>query len=574
MSWLIKQAEDILNRVDQQTNAAFQQPKSQSHSHPSHIDFVSDTRPTSASPTPFHPPNLNHTTFSRPIEPRRTKKAEEADLINYLNHSTPLDRHESKTDTIASRPVQATRRISHSDKDQYERQLQSYQQQISQSDALLHDLRTREVDLTAVLAAKDSQLAVLRGRLVEAEQLQHRCSDSSETAVDLHDDDDERAATQVRLKQLEQRVQDNERRLDENNSAEKQLRAQLSEERQHTKHAKSMISQLEQEMSEYKAKAQRILQAKDKLIVKLKDMAQHRSSTPTTGEQQVELEADNSILLDMSRVGDAGVSSHWLAAQYEEVKSENLLFKQELQARELTIQSLRNEVHEVELQMQHADEQLHAQTHRFDGQLKDERARAALIEQDYRRLKEELTSMADECLKQKQTHQTQCVERERDLERLRVQLTGKAINHVNDSELEKRLQALTESILHKQTIIEALQTEKSGLKMQLERVEKRLDDYETLTRMPPPPLPTSIVLDEHEQYENLRYRQPLLRETLYDANLAKKVKRAANELDRLGIRLMIFLRHYPVVRLGVLLYAIVLHLWTFVFLFIHAPSVQ
>jgi DNA repair exonuclease SbcCD ATPase subunit len=188
--------------------------------------------------------------------------------------------------------------------------------------------------------------------------------------------------------------------------------------------------------------------------------------------------------------------------------------------------------------------------------------------------------MHEEFHKQKQTHLTQLNERERELERLRLQLTAKTINHVNDDELEKRLQTLTESLIHKQTIIETLQTDKSSLTMQLERLEKRLDDYETITTnnslqqsLKTSPT-TSIPIDDNEHYENLRYRMPLLRETPYDVDLTKKVKRAANQLDQLGIRLTIFLRRYPVVRLAVLFYAIVLHLWTFIVLFTYTPEIH
>ncbi|CAF4738113.1 unnamed protein product, partial [Rotaria magnacalcarata] len=80
-------------------------------------------------------------------------------------------------------------------------------------------------------------------------------------------------------------------------------------------------------------------------------------------------------------------------------------------------------------------------------------------------------------------------------------------------------------------------------------------DYDTITaknsiQQTSRNLPTtSISIDDSEHYENLRYRMPLLRETPYDVDLTKKVKRAANELDKLGIRFTMFLRRYPSVRL-------------------------
>ena len=338
-------------------------------------------------------------------------------------------------------------------------------------------------------------------------------------------------------------------------------------------------------MNDYKTKAQRILQTKDKLIIKLKDIIQHRSSTPINGDQQLETIGtnDDSTLVDVSLVGNppassSSISANWASIQYEELKSENELFKQELQARELTIHTLRNELQENELLIQHNDQQYQGQINQLNEQLKDDRSRLQLVDQDYRKLKQESASMKDDFQKQKQIYAGQLIEREREIERLRLQVTSKTINHVNDDELEKRLQTLTESLIHKQTIIETLQTDKSSLTMQLERLEKRLDDYDTITannssqKFTKNSPTTSIPIDDSEHYENLRYRMPLLRETPYDVDLTKKVKRAANELDKLGIRFTLFLRRYPAVRLGVLFYAIILHLWTFIVLFTYTPE--
>ena len=283
--------------------------------------------------------------------------------------------------------------------------------------------------------------------------------------------------------------------------------------------------------------------------------------------------------------------------QYEELKAENDLFKQELQAREFTIHTLRSELQETESLLQHADEQLHEQTNQLNEQLKDERARLTLAEQDDRKLKQELAYMHDEFLRVKQGHLAQLNERERELERLRLQLTAKTINHVNDDELEKRLQTLTESLIHKQTIIESLQTDKSTLTMQLERLEKRLDDYEKIAstasaaagnsshgshgNLPKRSHNTTVALDmdgngayDNEHDDSLRNRISMLRETPYDPDIAKKVKRAANELDKLGIRLGIFLKRYPAVRLGVIFYAILLHMWTLIVLCTYTPEVH
>ena len=422
----------------------------------------------------------------------------------------------------------------------YKRQQIQYQQQIAESDALLRDLRSRESDSNEVLTTKDSQIALLRVRLAESDELLKTKSSQCEhlqgqCARILQDHTDSSGiqshafdSLQSRITQLEQELQqrahENERLneekhlfekrsnderqqlIDQLKSAEKRLhdeRLQMHDQQQQTKHAKNLIHQLEQDNNEYKAKAQRILQTKDKLIAKLKEIAQHRSNLPSTGDHQgmhrifktklissfldIETLGSNNdpTLREVNLVGNAysssSTSSNWAHVEYEELKAENELFKQELQSREFTIHTLRSELQEAESLVQHGDEQLHEQTNQLNEQLKDERSRLTLAEQDYRKLKQELNYVHEEYHKHKQTHLIQLNERERELERLRLQLTAKTINHVNDDELEKRLQTLTESLIHKQTIIESLQTDKSSLTMQLERLEKRLDDYEKIS---------------------------------------------------------------------------------------------
>lgn len=54
-----------------------------------------------------------------------------------------------------------------------------------------------------------------------------------------------------------------------------------------------------------------------------------------------------------------------------------------------------------------------------------------------------------------------------------LQLTNKTISN-SQTELENRLHQLTETLIQKQTMLEALGTEKSSLVFQLERLEQQL----------------------------------------------------------------------------------------------------
>lgn len=54
------------------------------------------------------------------------------------------------------------------------------------------------------------------------------------------------------------------------------------------------------------------------------------------------------------------------------------------------------------------------------------------------------------------------------------QLTNKTLSSSSQAELENRLHQLTETLIQKQTMLEALGTEKSSLVFQLERLEQQL----------------------------------------------------------------------------------------------------
>jgi len=92
MSWLLKQAEDILNRVDQQTNAALHQTTTKVPLKQNQVEFIPDA-PSYTPSLPLDQPIINHIPINRTTitTTRRTKKTDESDLINYLNSPTPIN---------------------------------------------------------------------------------------------------------------------------------------------------------------------------------------------------------------------------------------------------------------------------------------------------------------------------------------------------------------------------------------------------------------------------------------------------------------------------------------------------
>jgi chromosome segregation ATPase len=256
------------------------------------------------------------------VDPNSIDRANRLSLQNVSSYETPINT-DASTGKNKFASLQAEIETLMRDKRQQERDLQTfkrqqiqYQQQIAESDALLRDLRSREADSAEAMTAKDSQIALLRVRLAESDdllknktaqcdQLQGQCArilqdhnDSSGIQSQAFD------SMQQRLTQLEHDLQhrttENDRLLDEHRQSEKRFnderqqlieqirtaekrltdeRLQMHEQQQQVKHAKNLNHQLDQDMNEYKAKAQRILQTKDKLIQKLKEIAHNRSAS-------------------------------------------------------------------------------------------------------------------------------------------------------------------------------------------------------------------------------------------------------------------------------------------------------
>jgi len=93
MSWLLKQAEDILNRVDQQTNAALHQNSPKIPPKQNQVEFIPET-PAFTPPIKLdHQPVINRIPIT---QTRRIKKTNESDdLFDYLNRPTSTETKKS-----------------------------------------------------------------------------------------------------------------------------------------------------------------------------------------------------------------------------------------------------------------------------------------------------------------------------------------------------------------------------------------------------------------------------------------------------------------------------------------------
>uniref|UniRef100_A0A668W5W1 Golgin subfamily A member 5 n=1 Tax=Oreochromis aureus TaxID=47969 RepID=A0A668W5W1_OREAU len=440
----------------------------------------------------------------------------------------------------------------------------------SQTDRTLRELRSQVDDLTEALSAKDGQLAVLKIRLDEADQLLKSRSAALEEAQKekskiMQDHTEGNSMQSQALETLQERLreaelalrreQDNYRQMQTEYAgrlskleAERQTLAETvtaaerraAEEKfkiddfQHQlKSAKAAAESAKQELQDYKQKASRILQSKEKLISSLKE---------------------GSGL-------DALDGSGTMALELEELRHEKDLQREEIQKLQGQVLTLRTEIQDLENQAL-AEAETWREQQALQNRAKQE------VEAEVERYKQELQYLEEEHHRAKTTLQSRIKDREDEIQKLRNQLTNKTLSS-SQTELENRLHQLTETLIQKQTMLEALGTEKNSLVFQLERLEQQLKNTQGGQSGGP-----AINMSGLEGAGARQRNTPVLFSDQDSPGVYGKVRKAASTIDRFSIRLGIFLRRYPMARVFVILYMAVLHLWVMIVLLTYTPEMH
>uniref|UniRef100_UPI003AB06544 golgin subfamily A member 5 n=1 Tax=Centroberyx gerrardi TaxID=166262 RepID=UPI003AB06544 len=448
----------------------------------------------------------------------------------------------------------------------------------SRTDRTVREFRSQVDDLTEALSAKDGQLAVLKIRLDEADQLLKSRSSALEEAQNeksrIMQDHSEGSCMQSqaletmqeRLREAElglRREQDSYRQMQseyaarlakveaerqtlaetvtgaERRAAEEKHRAEDLQ--QQTKSARAAAETAKQELQDYKHKASRILQSKEKLISSLKE-----------GSGLEALDGGGTTALEL-----------------EELRHEKELQKDEIQKLQGQVHTLRTEIQDLENQaLMEAETWREQQLEVQEQQAVQNRAKQE-VEAEVERYKQELQYLEEEQHRAKTTLQSRIKDREDEIQKLRNQLTNKALSSSSQTELESRLHQLTETLIQKQTMLEALGTEKSSLVFQLERLEQQLKNAQGGQSGGP-----AINMGNIEGPGARQRNTPVLFSDQDSPGVYGKVRKAASTIDRFSIRLGIFLRRYPMARVFVILYIALLHLWVMIVLLTYTPEMH
>ncbi|KAJ8792170.1 hypothetical protein J1605_020021 [Eschrichtius robustus] len=451
----------------------------------------------------------------------------------------------------------------------------------SKSDRITRELRAQVDDLTEAVAAKDSQLAVLKVRLQEADQLLNTRTEAlealqSEKSRIMQDHSEGSSLQNQALQTLQERLHEADATLKREQESYKQMQSEFSarlnkmgaerqnlaeavtlverkysdekkradELQQQIKMLKSNLESSKQELIDYKQKATRILQSKEKLINSLKE---------GSGFEGLDSSTANSVEL-------------------EELRHEKEMQREEIQKLMGQIHQLRSELQDMEAQQVSEAESAREQLQDLQDQIAGQKAAKQELEAELDRQKQEFHYMEEDLYRTKNTLQSRIKDREDEIQKLRNQLTNKTLSNSSQSELENRLHQLTETLIQKQTMLESLSTEKNSLVFQLERLEQQMNSTAGSSSNG-----SSINMSGVDSGEGTRLRNVPVLFNDTETNLAGmygKVRKAASSIDQFSIRLGIFLRRYPIARVFVIIYMALLHLWVMIVLLTYTPEMH
>ncbi|KAG8042213.1 hypothetical protein G9C98_000204 [Cotesia typhae] len=280
-----------------------------------------------------------------------------------------------------------------------------------------------------------------------------------------------------------------------------------------------------EELERHRARALKTLQEKDKLIAELKN-----SNLP--------------VVADSTNM------------ELDQLKQECSLLRQENHELSQQLRTTQEELVNADLKIEEINKKIILANKEAYGIISSEKKKRVEAEEDARVLLEKLRLLKEELTLQNENFSAKSRKQENEISRLKSQLS--AIS-TPSSAVESRLSALTQTLVSKQNELEALTSDRNALRLQLEKQE-----YRRLI---------GTTRKTYNDTDDTKSQVPtFLIETPFDTGVTRRVKRAYSALDTISIRIGVFLRRYPLARIFVIIYITFLQFWVLVVLFVQSHS--
>jgi chromosome segregation ATPase len=311
--------------------------------------------------------------------------------------------------------------------------------------------------------------------------------------------------------------------------------ADASESKARLKALGADLKSVQAEFQEYKGRATRVLQTKEKIIADLRQVS--AGGGDGTGGQSAQVE-----LIEVRRGRDQ--------------------LQDELLASKALAEQLQSDITALEEQQQDYIDDLESQLKDCEKRLAGQARTATEVSKRHADEVKEYAKATELAEKSRFTAQNELAMKVSELERARAQLMKRPVTS-DAKEAEIQLRSLTDNLLAKQAKIEALSSQTTNLTLQLEAEKRRREE----TRVVIPQQPVSA----GEEMRMRPMRSMLDRNGLHEI---QSINKAVTCLDAFSVQLGTVLRRYPMARLMVILYMIILHIWTLVVLLSHTAHID
>ncbi|XP_055638451.1 golgin-84 [Toxorhynchites rutilus septentrionalis] len=432
---------------------------------------------------------------------------------------------DSKTDEIEGTPMHITENncVSNSD--------HSISEEIAAAQLLLEEIKTERDEMKIEVNSGECRNA--ESRLKELESLyQHLVDENNELRIKCLSVEESNAKYMKSIPELESIIS-------------KHIQ------NEHVLNQKLEMSQLETknatvELQQYRVRAHATLQLKENIIEQLKQ----KLSTNADGHDSNENSNSEQIML----------------IELEQMKNERINMEEELSALKDRYEQSKMLWEDMESKFKKSASALETRNDELLVQLNVKVTKLLQLEDDLNIKQRELMSTREELAKQKTAFALKLHERETEVAKLRNRIKDSSTS--SSSDLELRLNSLTQSLVQKQSSMESVTAERNALRLQLEKLDAQYRSTVTQIRQQRASyLSCNETDDAKSQLPNFMVENP------FDNNVARRVKRAYSSLDSVGIRLGTFMRRYPLIRILVIVYVAILHLWVMFVLLSSTPAV-
>ncbi|XP_076677083.1 golgin A5 [Andrena cerasifolii] len=306
-----------------------------------------------------------------------------------------------------------------------------------------------------------------------------------------------------------------------------QLSKQTVELQSALERTRSELNSTRSDLEQHKARALKTLQEKEKLIAELR-------SNESTG-------MDDTTIMELNQLRQ---ERDTLREENQQISEQLRIVREELMNADVKLEKMRQKSAETNIQTQEI--------------LATERHRRLDAEEDARLHSEEIRSLKDELIRQRNSYTSQLQKNESEIAKLRMQLSATS---TPSSEVETRLASLTHTLVSKQQALESLTTERNALRLQLEKIEY---EFRNSRR--------NVTYNINDTDDAKAQVPTFLMETPFDTGVTRRVKRAYSSLDAISVRTGVFLRRYPLARILVFFYMALLQFWVLVVLLSQSPE--